>query len=143
MTHYPKFFLNKGRILTLWVMYTYNLKNSLKFKLLAFWRKWTPFIDQNCTYEKEPKEFRHGPPPPPPPHLDKIQKNSSFFSGRLPLLVLSGFRGRLQTLCITIMIYSKEEIFGQTISSAHLNYFHKYVMSLPTYKKSCIRFLLE
>ena len=22
MTHYPKFFLNKGRILALWVMYT-------------------------------------------------------------------------------------------------------------------------
>ena len=30
----------------------YNLKTSLKFKLLAFWRKWTPFIDQKCTYEK-------------------------------------------------------------------------------------------
>ena len=48
MTYYPKFFLNKGRILALWVMYT-------KFKLLAFWRKQTPFIDQKCTYEKVPK----------------------------------------------------------------------------------------
>ena len=40
ITYYPKLFLNKGRILALLVMYSvYNLKNSLKFKLLAFWRK--------------------------------------------------------------------------------------------------------
>ena len=30
-------------------------KNILKFKLLAFWRKLTPFIDQKCTYEKVTK----------------------------------------------------------------------------------------
>ena len=46
-------------------------KNSLKFKLLAFWRKQTPFIDQKCTYEKV-KKFGQGLPPP---HLDKMQKN--------------------------------------------------------------------
>ena len=50
---------------------------------MAFCRKKTPFIDQKCTYEKIPKKL--GMPPPPPPHLDKIQKNSSFFSWRLPL----------------------------------------------------------
>ena len=41
----------------------YNLKSSLKFKLLAFWRKKTPFIDQKCTYEKVPKIWA-GPSPP-------------------------------------------------------------------------------
>ena len=40
-------------------------KNSLKFKLLAFWRKQTPFIDQKC-------------------NLYIIQKNNNFFSFRLP-----------------------------------------------------------
>ena len=55
MTYYPKFFLNKGRILALWVMYTTKRKNSLKFKLLAFGRKQTPFIYQKCTYEKVKK----------------------------------------------------------------------------------------
>ena len=41
-----------------------------------------PF-DQKCTYENVAKKF--GRALPPPPHLDKIQKNSSFFSGNLPL----------------------------------------------------------
>ena len=41
----------------------YNIENSLKFKLLAFWRKWTPFIDQKCTYEKVPKLGRASPFP--------------------------------------------------------------------------------
>ena len=45
----------------------------------AFWRKKTPFIDQNCTYEKEPKRFGHGPPPLPPPNLDKIIPNICHF----------------------------------------------------------------
>ena len=72
MTYYPKFFLNKGRILALWVMYTTKRKNSLKFKLLSFWRKYTPFIDQKCTYEKVTKILGRALPPP---HLDKIQKN--------------------------------------------------------------------
>ena len=52
MTYYPKFFLNKGRILPLWVIYIQPKENSLKFKLLAFWRKQTPFIDQKCTYKR-------------------------------------------------------------------------------------------
>ena len=44
------------------MLYIYNLKNGLRFKLLAFWRKCTPFIDQKCTYEKVPKIWA-GPPP--------------------------------------------------------------------------------
>ena len=48
--------------------------NNLKFKLLAFWRKWTPFIGQKCTYEKVAKNWAG-----PSPHLDKIQKNRAFF----------------------------------------------------------------
>ena len=58
------------------ILYIYNLRNSLKLKLLAFWRKQTPFIDQNCTYEKQTKNLGRALPPP---HLDKIQINSYFF----------------------------------------------------------------
>ena len=61
--------------------HVYNLKNSLKFKLLAFWREWTPFIDQKCTYEKGTKNLGSALPPP---HLDKIQKNSSIFREIFP-----------------------------------------------------------
>ena len=61
--------------------HAYNIKNSLEFKLLAFWRKYTPFIDQKCTYKKVTKQFVHVPPPP---DLDKIQKNSSFFRDIVP-----------------------------------------------------------
>ena len=39
------------------VGHVYNLKNSLKFKLLAFWRKQTPFIAQKCTSKKVPKNL--------------------------------------------------------------------------------------
>ena len=56
MAYYPK-----GRTLSLWVMYT--TLNSLKFKLLAFWRKKTPFIDQKCTYEKLTKNMGRALPP--------------------------------------------------------------------------------
>ena len=43
--------------------HVYNLRNSLKFKRLAFWRKWTPFIDQKCTYEKVTKNLGRAPSP--------------------------------------------------------------------------------
>ena len=43
--------------------HVYNLKNSLKFKLLAFCRKYTPFIDQKCTYEKWTKNLGRALPP--------------------------------------------------------------------------------
>ena len=56
--------------------HVYNLKNSLKFKLLAFRRKKNPFIDQKCTYEKVTTILAG----PSPPHLDNIQNNSSFSS---------------------------------------------------------------
>ena len=96
MTYYPKFFLNKGRMLALWVMYT-TLKNSFKFQLLAIWRKQTPFVDQKCTHETWAG-------PSPPPDLDKIQKNSSFFcvtpsltwaQRQLGHIVRVGLRGRV------------------------------------------------
>ena len=77
MTHYLKFFLNRGRILPLWVIYIQPKENSLKFKLLAFWRKQTSFIDQKITNEKVTKNLGRALLPP---HLDKIRKNSSFFS---------------------------------------------------------------
>ena len=51
-------------------------KNSLKFKLLAFWRK-TQFSDQKCTYENVTKNL--GRALPHPPHLDKIKRRATFF----------------------------------------------------------------
>ena len=73
MTHYPKFFLKKG-----FEGHLHNLKNSLEFKLLAFWREnKNTFIDQKCTYEKVTKIWAG--PSPTPPQLEKIQKNSIFF----------------------------------------------------------------
>ena len=57
-------------------------KNSLKFKLLAFWRKKAPFIDQKCTYEEVTQNMGWALPLPPP--LNKIQKNSSFFRETFP-----------------------------------------------------------
>ena len=63
-----------------YIQYTYNLKKSLEFKSLAFWRKQFPFIAQKCTYEKVPKNLGRALPP----HLDKIQKNSSIFSWNRP-----------------------------------------------------------
>ena len=49
---------------------------SLQIKLLTLWSKIDSFYWQKCTYEKVPKNWTATPPP----HLDKIQKNSSFFS---------------------------------------------------------------
>ena len=81
MTLNPKFFLYKGRIIALWVMYT-TWNNSLKFKLLAFWRKLTPFIDQKCIYEKVTKNL--GRALPPPLIWTKSKKNSNYFSWNHP-----------------------------------------------------------
>ena len=49
--------------ITCFVGHVYNLKNSLKFKSLAFRRKWTPFVDQKCTYEKVTKNLGRALPP--------------------------------------------------------------------------------
>ena len=76
------FFLKKARILALWVVYTvYNLKNSLKFKLLALGRKQTPFIDQKCTY-KSGQKFGQGPPPPL--IWTKLKRTATFFREAFP-----------------------------------------------------------
>ena len=61
-------------------MYIYNLK---KFKLLAFWRKFTPFIGQKCTYEKVPKNWAG-----PPPSFGQNPKEQQFFL-RIPSLAHS------------------------------------------------------
>ena len=46
--------------------YINNLKNALKFKLLAFWKDLTPFIDQKCTFENVPKKLDRALTLPPP-----------------------------------------------------------------------------
>ena len=49
MTRYPKFFLNKGRILALWVMYCIQPKNGFKRKLSAFGgEKRLPLLTKNA-----------------------------------------------------------------------------------------------
>ena len=55
--------------------------NSSKFKLLAFCRKWTPFTDQKCTYEKVPKDL--GRPFPPHPQFGQNPKEEQLFSGTI------------------------------------------------------------
>ena len=55
-----------SRLKTLYILYyiyIYNLQNSKKFKLLAFWRKETASIDQKYTYEKLPKYLSRALPP--------------------------------------------------------------------------------
>ena len=41
----------------------YNLKNSLKFKLLAFSKKWTPLLTKNAPLENVTKKFGRTLPP--------------------------------------------------------------------------------
>ena len=59
-----------------------NLKNSLNFKLLAFWRKYTPFIDQKCTYEKVTKKL--GRALPLPLIWTKSKRRAIFFRETFP-----------------------------------------------------------
>ena len=47
-------------------MCIYNLKNIIKFKLLAFWNKQTPSLTKNVPIENVPK------------NLEKIQKKAFF-----------------------------------------------------------------
>ena len=58
----------------------YNPKKSLKFKLLAFWKKKAPLLTKNALLENVTKKLGGAPPP----HLDKTQKYSNFSSGDLP-----------------------------------------------------------
>ena len=59
-------------------------KNSLKFKLLSFWRKYTPFIDQKCNYEKVSKKLGRAPPP----SFGQNPNGQQFFLGNRPLDVI-------------------------------------------------------
>ena len=58
--------------------------NSLKFILLAFWKKETPFVDQKCTYEKVPKNLDRALPPPSFGHNPK---EHGLFFGTSSLIV--------------------------------------------------------
>ena len=55
----------------------YNPKKSLKFKLLAFWKKKAPLLTKNAPLENVTKNL--GRALPPPIHLEKIHK-TAFFS---------------------------------------------------------------
>ena len=58
----------------------YNPKKSLKFKLLAFWKKKAPLLTKNAPFENVPKKLGRALPP----HLDKIQKNAFFSRETVP-----------------------------------------------------------
>ena len=74
MTHYPKLFLNKGRILALWVMHT-QPKKQFRIQIIGILEEEDSFYWQKMHLWKGDKKFGQGLPPP---HLDKIQKNSSY-----------------------------------------------------------------
>ena len=99
MTHYPKFFLNKGRILALWVMYT--TYKQFKVQIIGIFEEIDSFYWPKMHLWKGDKKLRQGPPPPP---LDKIQKNSNIFSGCLP------YCGPiLRTKCVKLSIGLKKK----------------------------------
>ena len=58
----------EGQLRTKYTIYTLQyfiyIYNSLKFKLLAFWKKWTPLLSKNAPLEKVRKKFGQGPPSP-------------------------------------------------------------------------------
>ena len=93
MTHYPKFFLNKGRILALWVMYT-TYKTVLKVQIIGILEGKDSFDWPKMHSWKGDKKFGQ----------DKIHKNSSFFSGNRPLLQLHNYTVLLY-YCITVFLY--------------------------------------
>ena len=69
MTHYPKFFLDKGRILALWVMYI-QPKKLFKVQIISILEEIDSFYWPKMHSWKGDKKFGQGPLPP---HLDKIQ----------------------------------------------------------------------
>ena len=56
MARYPKIFLNKGKIVVCGsCIQPKTFYERQKGQIIVIWRKYTPFIDQKCTYEKVPK----------------------------------------------------------------------------------------
>ena len=62
MTHYPKSKVSKVKAEYLFCWSCIQLQ-PVKFKLLAFWRKKTPFIGQKYTYENVTKNLGRALPP--------------------------------------------------------------------------------
>ena len=74
MTYYPKFFLKKAEYL-LWGSFT-QPKEQFKVQIIGILEEKDPFYWPKMHVWKGDKKFGQGPPP----HLNKIQKNSNFFS---------------------------------------------------------------
>ena len=75
--------LLKSRQNTCFVGHVYNLKNSLMFKLLAFWRKYTPFIDQKALMKRRQKICAG----PPPLVWTKSKRTAAFFRDPFPYVM--------------------------------------------------------
>ena len=62
------------------MLYIYNLQKQFKDQIIGILEEIDSFYWPKCTYENVTKNLGRALP-----HLDKIQKNSSFFSWSLPL----------------------------------------------------------
>ena len=78
MTHYPKFFLNKGRILALRVMYT-TLKTFQSSNYWHFGGNRLLLLTKNVIMKSG-----QGRALPLPPSFGQNPKEQLFFSGNLP-----------------------------------------------------------
>ena len=81
MTHYPKFFLNKGGYLMCRSCIT-QPKKQFKVQIIDILEEKDSFYWLKMDLWKGAKKLGG---PSPPPHLEKIQKNSSFSSGARPI----------------------------------------------------------
>ena len=77
MTHYPKFFLNKGRILALWVMYT--IKKQFIVQIIGILEEIDSYY---CTYEEVTTNLGRALPPP---SFGQHPKEQQFFLVRSSL----------------------------------------------------------
>ena len=74
MTHYPKFFLNKGRMLALWVMYT-TQKTVLSSNYWHFGGNRLLLLTKNALMKSDKKLARALPSP----SFEQNKKSSIFF----------------------------------------------------------------
>ena len=99
---FPTSIENQDLKITLYYYMPYNtlyiqLKNSLKLKLLAFWREQTPFIDRKSTYEKVTKNLGRALPP----SFGQNPKEQQFFS-RETVPYLENKNANCETLVTTV-----------------------------------------
>ena len=88
MTHYPQFFLIKGRILALWVIHVYTIqpKKQFKVQIIGILEEIDSFYWPKMHLCKGAKKFGQGPPSPP--SFGQNPKEQQFFLGMSSLINL-------------------------------------------------------